>query len=70
MVQFQQLKSKTMEKHTAKITSKSIEQSGLSSDYRKVIAEYEGDATVQDFTFMISKLRRRHIYDHILYDTE
>jgi hypothetical protein len=29
-----------MEKYTAKITSKSIEQSGLPSDYRKVIAEY------------------------------
>ena len=29
-----------MEKHTTKITSKSIEQSGLPTDYRKAIAEY------------------------------
>ncbi|WP_423147901.1 ATP-binding protein [Rubrolithibacter danxiaensis] len=29
-----------MNKHTAKITSKSIEQSGLPADYRKAIAEY------------------------------
>jgi len=29
-----------MQKHTAKITSKSIEQSGLPTDYRKAIAEY------------------------------
>jgi hypothetical protein len=29
-----------MKKHTAKITSKSIEQSGLPTDYRKAIAEY------------------------------
>ena len=31
---------KKMQKHTAKITSKSIEQSGLPTDYRKAIAEY------------------------------
>lgn len=29
-----------MQKHTAKITSKSIEQSGLPTDYRKALAEY------------------------------
>jgi hypothetical protein len=29
-----------MKKHTAKITSKSIESSGLPSDYRKAISEY------------------------------
>ena len=29
-----------MKKHTAKITSKSIEQSGLPSDFKKAIAEY------------------------------
>lgn len=29
-----------MEKHRTKITSKSIEQSGLPSDYKKAIAEY------------------------------
>ncbi len=29
-----------MEKHTTKITSKSIEQSGLPTDYKKAIAEY------------------------------
>jgi radical SAM superfamily enzyme YgiQ (UPF0313 family) len=38
--------------------------------FRKVLAEYETDSTVQDFGFMISKIRRRHVYDHILYDTE
>ena len=37
---------------------------------RKVLAEYCTDSTVQDFGFMISKIRRRHVYDHILYDTE
>jgi DNA topoisomerase VI subunit B len=29
-----------MNKHTAKITTKSIEQSGLPNDYKKAIAEY------------------------------
>ena len=33
-------KNRIMEKHTTKITSKSIEQSGQPSDYKKAIAEY------------------------------
>jgi radical SAM superfamily enzyme YgiQ (UPF0313 family) len=37
--------------------------------FRKVIEEYETDSTVQDFAFMLSRVRRRHVYDHILYDT-
>jgi len=38
--------------------------------FRKVLEEYKIDSTVQDFCFMVSKIRRRHIYDHILYDIE
>ena len=38
--------------------------------FRKVLDAYETDSTVQDFGFMLSKIRRRHVYDHILYDTE
>jgi len=45
-----------MKKHTAKITSKSIEQSGLPSDFKKAIAEYiwngfDANASVVELDF-------------------
>jgi hypothetical protein len=42
--------------------------------FRKVIAEknitWKMTPEVQDFQFAVSRIRRRHVYDHILYDTE
>lgn len=45
-----------MKKHTAKITSKSIQQSGLPADFKKAIAEYiwngfDADATTIELSF-------------------
>jgi radical SAM superfamily enzyme YgiQ (UPF0313 family) len=42
--------------------------------FRKVLAEknvtWSMTPEVQDFQFAVSRIRRRHVYDHILYDTE
>jgi radical SAM superfamily enzyme YgiQ (UPF0313 family) len=42
--------------------------------FRKVLSEknitWEMSPEVQDFQFAVSRIRRRHVYDHILYDTE
>ncbi|WP_238404689.1 ATP-binding protein, partial [Flavobacterium psychrophilum] len=45
-----------MKKHTTKLTSKSIEGSGLPSDYKKAIAEYiwngfDADASIININY-------------------
>ncbi|MBI1836461.1 MAG: ATP-binding protein [Flavobacteriia bacterium] len=55
-----------MEKHTTKITSKSIEQSGLPLDFKKAIAEYiwngfDAKATTIDIKFEANEIGYLHL---------
>jgi hypothetical protein len=52
-----------MDKHTSKITAKSIEQSGLPTDYKKALAEYiwnsfDARSTIVHLNFEANTLER------------